>query len=129
MVSGQVDVMFLNAGPAEATARDGKMRILGVGAAERILQLSATPTLAELGMPIDEANWFGVLGPAGLPDDVAARLATVTAEAVATPQVQETFRVQTALPVTGTPAEMRNFLATDRACWTAVVKDLDIRLE
>ena len=72
MVSGQVDVMFLNAGPAEATARNGKMRILGVGAAGRILQLPAMPTLAELGMPIEAANWFGLLGPACLPDDVAS---------------------------------------------------------
>jgi tripartite-type tricarboxylate transporter receptor subunit TctC len=129
MVSGQVDVMFLNAGPAEAATRDGRMRILGVGAAERIPQLPATPTLAELGMPIEAANWFGLLAPAGLPDDVAARLAAVTAEAVAMPQVQEIFRMQAALPVTGTPVDMRNFLAADRARWAAVVKDLDIRLE
>ena len=129
LVSGQVDVMFLNAGPAEAAARDGKMRILGVGAAGRIPQLPQTPTLAELGMPIEAANWFGLLGPAGLAEDVARRLAAVTAEALAAPQVQEIFRAQVALPVTGTPAEMREFLAADRARWAAVVKDLDIRLE
>ncbi len=80
-------------------------------------------------MPIEATNWFGLLGPAGLPDDVVSRLATVTAEALATPQVQEIFRVQAALPVTGSPAAMRDFLAADRARWAAVVKDLDIRLE
>ena len=129
LLSGQVDAMFLNAGPAEAAARDGRMRILGVGAAGRIPQLPAIPTLAELGMPIEAANWFGLLGPAGLPDDVAGRLAAATAEALARPQVQEIFRVQAALPVTGTPAGMRDFLAADRARWAAVVADLGIRLE
>lgn len=129
LVAGQVDAMFLNAGPAEAAARDGKPRILGVGAADRIPLLPATPTLAELGMPIEAANWFGLLGPAGLPDEVARRIAAVTAEALAVPQVQEVFRVQAALPVTGTPAEMRDFLAVDRARWAAVLRTLDIRLE
>jgi len=129
LVAGQVDVMFLNAGPAEAAARDGKPKILGVGATSRIPLLPQTPTLAELGMPIEAANWFGLLAPAGLPEEVARRLAAVTAEALAAPQVQEVFRVQAALPVTGTPAEMREFLTADRERWAAVVKNLDIRLE
>src|SRR3712207_1293294 len=36
LIGGQVDCMFLNAGPAEAAARDGRPKILGIGAPERI---------------------------------------------------------------------------------------------
>ena len=129
LVSGQVDVMFLNAGPAEATARDGRMKIIGVGATSRIPLLPNTPTLAELGMPIEAANWFGLLGPAGMPAAAANRIAEVAAEGLKSPQVQEVFRVQAALPVTSTPEEMRAFIAADRERWAAVVKDLNIRLE
>jgi tripartite-type tricarboxylate transporter receptor subunit TctC len=56
-------------------------------------------------------------------------MAEVSAEAVSSPQVQEVFRVQAALPVKGTPEEMRRFIATDRERWASVVKDLNIRLE
>jgi tripartite-type tricarboxylate transporter receptor subunit TctC len=121
--------MFLNAGPAEATARDGRMKIIGVGATSRIPLLPNTPTLAELGMPIEAANWFGLLGPAGMPAAAADRIAEVAAEGLKSPQVQEVFRVQAALPVTSTPEEMRAFIAADRERWAAVVKDLNIRLE
>lgn len=129
LLGGQVDVMFLNAGPAEAMARDGRAKILGVGAAERIPLLPDTPTLAELGMPVDAANWFGLLGPARMPEAAARRIAEVTAEALRLPAVQEVYRVQAALPVTMSPAQTRDFIAADRARWEPVVRALDIRLE
>ncbi|WP_187829942.1 Bug family tripartite tricarboxylate transporter substrate binding protein [Siccirubricoccus phaeus] len=129
LIAGQVDCMFLNVGPAEAAARDGKPKILGVGSRARIPQLPNTATMAELGLPVDAANWFGLLGPAHLPAPVAERIAAVVAETLKNDQVQEIFRVQAALPVTQTPAEMQAFLAADRDRWGSVVKDLDIRLE
>ena len=129
LIAGQVDCMFLNAGPAEAAARDGRPRILGIGAMERVPQLPATPTLKELGLPVEAANWFGLLGPAGLPAPVAARIAATVAEGLRSPQVQEAFRAQVALPLTQTPAEMARFLATDRERWGSVLRDLAIRLE
>ncbi|SHJ20830.1 Tripartite-type tricarboxylate transporter, receptor component TctC [Roseomonas rosea] len=129
LVAGQVDVMFLNAGPAEAVARDGKVRILGVGAAQRIPLLPETPTMAELGMPVSAGNWFGLLGPARLPMPVAERIAAVVAEVLNQPAVQAIFRAQAALPVSTKPEEMRAFIAEDRMGWANVVRDLNIQLE
>ncbi|WP_120009560.1 Bug family tripartite tricarboxylate transporter substrate binding protein [Teichococcus vastitatis] len=129
LIAGQIDAMFLNAGPAEAVARDGKVRILGVGAPARIPLLPDTPTLAELGMPVNAGNWFGLLGPARMPAAAAERLAAVAAEGVEDPAVREVFRAQAALPVTTSPDAMRSFIAEDRASWAEVLRDLNIRLE
>ena len=129
LVAGQVDAMFLNAGPAEAIARDGRLRILGIGAPARIPQLPDTPTLAELGMPVTAENWFGFLGPARMPPAVAERIAAVAAEAARQPAVEAVFRSQAALPVTTTPEAMRAFIAADVANWSGVLRDLNIRLE
>ncbi|MCS6891957.1 MAG: tripartite tricarboxylate transporter substrate binding protein [Rhodovarius sp.] len=129
LLSGQVDVMFLNAGPAEAIARDGRVRILGLGANERIPLLPHVPTLAELGLPVEAANWFGLLGPARLPLAVADRLAAAVGEALRQSAVQELFRAQAVVPVHSSPEETRAFIATDRDRWATVVRALDIRLE
>ncbi|MBP0446979.1 tripartite tricarboxylate transporter substrate binding protein [Roseomonas sp. SSH11] len=129
IVSGQVDAMFLNAGPAEAIARDGKVKILGVGAAQRIPLLPETPTMAELGMPVNAENWFGLLGPARMPAAIAERIAAVAAEALKAPAVQNLYRAQAALPVATRPEEMRSFIAEDRANWESVLRDLNIQLE
>lgn len=129
ILGGQVDVMFLNAGPAEAVARDGRSKILGVGASERIALLPQVPTMAELGTPVDAANWFGLLGPARMPAEVAQRISQVAAAGLRSPAVQEVFRTQAAIPVTSTPAEMRAFIAADRERWAVLVRELNIRLE
>lgn len=129
LAAGQVDAMFLNAGPAEAIARDGKVRILGVGAPERIPLLPETPTMAELGQPVSAGNWFGLLGPARLAMPIAERLSAVAAEGLKVPAVLNVFRSQAALPVTTRPEEMRSFIAEDQANWANVVRDLNIQLE
>lgn len=129
LVSGQVNAMFLNAGPAEGLARDGRVRVLAIGSAERVPLLPQVATFRELGTPLDAANWFALLGPARLPSGVAARVAAVTAEAVRTPAAGEVFRAQGILPVSTPPDETRAFIASDRERWATVVRTLNLRLD
>ncbi|WP_431284564.1 Bug family tripartite tricarboxylate transporter substrate binding protein [Humitalea sp. 24SJ18S-53] len=129
LVAAQVDAMFMNAGPAEALARDGRVKILGIGSAERVPLLPAVPTLRELGMPLDAANWFALLAPARTPPAVVARIATASSEALRTPAVQEVFRAQGILPVGMSPEETRAFIAADRESLGVVVRSLNIRLD
>jgi tripartite-type tricarboxylate transporter receptor subunit TctC len=129
LVSGQVDSMFMNAGPAEGLARDGRVQILGIGSSQRVPLLPAVPTLMELGMPLEAANWFALLGPARIPPEVAIRIAAASAEALRNPAAQEVFRAQGILPVATTPEETRAFLTTDRERWATVVRSLNLRLD
>ncbi|MFC7738450.1 Bug family tripartite tricarboxylate transporter substrate binding protein [Roseomonas sp. GCM10028921] len=129
LVAGQVDAAFLNAGPAEAVARDGKVKILAVGGLQRIALLPEVPTLAELGMPVNAATWFGLLGPARMPESAAERVADAVAEGLKDPAVQALFRAQAVIPEPNRPEEMRAFIASDVASRADLVKGLNIRLE
>ena len=126
---GQVDVMFITAGLGEAAARDGSVKILAVGSPTRIPLLPAVPTLAELGMPVEAGNWYGLLGPARMPEAAARRVAEVTGGALRQPVVEERYRALATLPLTMGPAEAGAFIAADRARWEPVVRALAIRLE
>ena len=129
VIGGQVDCMFLTAGGAEAASRDGRVKLLAVSAAERVALLPQVPTLREAGVAVEGGNWFGVLGPARLPAEVANKLAEAIAEAARAPAVQEVFRAQAAVLSTNTPAEFGRFIAADRARWEEPVKALDIRID
>jgi tripartite-type tricarboxylate transporter receptor subunit TctC len=129
LVAGQVDAMFMNAGPAEGLARDGRVKILGIGSAQRVPLLPNVPTLREQGMQIDAANWFGLVGPARIPAEVAPRIASASAEALRNPAAIEVFRAQGILPVAMTPEETRAFITADRERWAAVIRSLNIRLD
>lgn len=129
LVAAQVDSMFMNAGPAESLARDGRVKVLGIGSATRVPLLPNVPTLREQGMQLDAANWFGLVGPARMPAAAATRIAEASAEALRSPAAQEVFRTQGILPVTGTPDQARAFIAADRERWAAVIRPLNLRLD
>lgn len=67
LLGGHVDVV---AGPAVLAARhllDGKIRVLGVTAPQRLgAALSQVPTFGEMGAPAVMANWRSVIGPKGM---------------------------------------------------------------
>ena len=129
LAAGQVDAAFLNAGPAEALARDGKVKILAVGGPQRLPLLPEVPTLAERSLPVNAATWFGLLGPGRMPEEAAARVASAVAEGLKSPAVQELFRAQAVIPDARGPEGMRAFIAEDVASRTDLVRSLDIRLE
>jgi tripartite-type tricarboxylate transporter receptor subunit TctC len=129
LVSGQVDAAFLNAGPAEALGRDGKVKILAVGGPQRLPLLPEVPTLAERSLPVNAATWFGLLGPARMPDEAVGRVASAVVEGLKSPAVQELFRAQAVIPEARGPEAMRVFIAEDVASRADLVRGLDIRLE
>ena len=129
LVSGQVDAAFLNAGPAEALARDGKVKILAVGGPQRLPLLPEVPTLAERSLPVNAATWFGLLGPARMPEEAVGRVASAVVEGLKSPAVQELFRAQAVIPDARGPEAMRAFIAEDVASRADLVRGLDIRLE
>ncbi|MBR0666804.1 tripartite tricarboxylate transporter substrate binding protein [Roseomonas hellenica] len=129
VIAGQVDGMFLTAGGAEAASRDGRVKLLAVSSAERVPLLPNVPTLRELGVAVEGGNWFGLLGPARMPEAAATTLAHAIAEASRVPAVAEVFRAQAAVPSTTTPEGLGRFIAEDRERWADLVRALNIRLE
>lgn len=64
---------------------------------ERIDAFPDVPTLKELGKDLEFSTWFGLVGPANMPEDVVARLQSTCAETV------ESANFKDALAKFGTP--------------------------
>ena len=92
-LAGRVQLQFASSSGANALAKSGRVRLLGVVAPRRSGLFPELPTMAELGiqdMELDSA--LGLLGPAGLSPDVLARLGQATREALLEARVREDFR-------------------------------------
>lgn len=75
LMGGQVDSSLATLGSVLPQVQSGKLTALAVAAPKRIPQLPQVPTFDEAGVPGYTADaWYGVLAPAGLPEDVRARL-------------------------------------------------------
>ena len=68
----------------------GRVRVLGVMTEKRSTLLPEVPTFAEQGYRnVLSDTWIGVIGPAGIPAPVAARLHEEMAKIIARPDIRE----------------------------------------
>ncbi len=75
LLSGEIQVTSANLGEAMTFAEGGDWRILGVMSSERSAMAPEIPSFAEAGYPVVGGSIRGLGAPAGLPEDVLARLA------------------------------------------------------
>src|SRR5438128_2587414 len=75
LMGGQIPMLFSSLAPAIGAVKSGKIRALAVTSPKRSAAFPDVPTMDELGLKgFDSTAWYGVLGPAGLPQEVVARL-------------------------------------------------------
>ena len=72
------------------------------------------------------SSWFGLLGPAGLPNDVVARLNGEVAAVLAQADVQQRLRALGNAPAPSTPVAFRTLIADSIAKWTTVIDEAQI---
>ena len=128
LMSGQVQVMITTMASAGTNIRSGKLRALAVTGPKRFADLPDVPTFDELGIKgMDYEQWFGILGPAGMPKPVVDKLAAAMDQVMRMPDVRERL-VSMALNVAAPgPDEMKRQLEADAARWVKLASDLDIK--
>lgn len=85
VLGGNVDVLAANVSEVAAQMASGELRVLGVMAPEASGFLPGVPTFREQGFDQVWSVSRGIAGPAGLPDDIAAKImaaleATITSD-------------------------------------------------
>jgi tripartite-type tricarboxylate transporter receptor subunit TctC len=129
VMGGHTKVMFSSLVQTTANIKSGRLRALGVGSKERSPVLPDVPPIAE-GLPGYEAlNWWGIVGPAGLPAPIVEKLHKAVAAAMASAAVQEEFAKQGASSATMSSAEFAKFVASELPKWERVVKEGGIKAE
>jgi tripartite-type tricarboxylate transporter receptor subunit TctC len=122
LLGGQVDA--LSTGPASIVqhVKAGKVRVLAHWGEGRLASLPDVPSLRELGVPVEYAQWSGIFVPAGTPEPVVARLREA-AKAAANDE-----RVKQVLGTAGSPIlyldapEFQRYVDADAAKMSDVVK-------
>lgn len=88
-VAGEAPLTFAVPSSVMPMVKDGKLVALATTNANRSRLAEGVPTLAEEGLKnFDVGYWFGLAGPAGLPQDVQQKLFDASAKALADPDVQ-----------------------------------------
>jgi tripartite-type tricarboxylate transporter receptor subunit TctC len=126
LVRGEIGVTAMTVPLVIQQVQSGKIRALAVTAPTRIPSLPDVPTVAEQGMPgLAISNWFALMGPAKLPADIVASLASALTEALAAPDVRAALGDLGLAIQPAPPAETLAFVQSDLARWIAMSRSLD----
>jgi hypothetical protein len=86
LMGGRLEAMFDSLPSAAPHIRSGTVRALAVSTPQRSPSFPEIPTIAEQGYPsVVTTNWFAFAGPAGVPDDIIARMHAECARALKSP--------------------------------------------
>lgn len=123
LLGGQVDFNIDNLAAASANIRSGKLKALAVTTARRASAMPELPTAIEAGLPgFDISTWFGLFGPAHLPQDTTLRLNKAFTEALATPELKSRMATLMIEPAPMTPEQFGAFVKAELAKYQKVVK-------
>ena len=124
LLSGeQVHFMFATIPSVIQHVRSGRLRGIAVTTKTRSASSPDLPTIAELGYPDFEASsWFGLLGPAGMPREVANKIQAEVARVIMIPEIREKLVQQGVDPVGSTPDEFAAYIRAETEKWAKVVK-------
>ncbi len=123
LLGQQVQMTFLDLPVILPQIKAGNLKPIALGARERARQAPDVPTTAEVGMPdLLIENWYGMVGPAGLPREVLDKINRVAVEAMSDPAVRDKLADQGLTLVPQTPEEFRAFIASEATKWSNVVK-------
>ena len=126
----QTQAMFPGLAAALPHIRSGRVRVLAVTGTARHPLLKDTPTMVEAGFKgFDAQQWYGVVGPAGLPAPVLKTLNESLNAVLTGGDLRERLSAEAVEPIPMTPAAFSSFIRADIARWTALARERKIDLD
>jgi tripartite-type tricarboxylate transporter receptor subunit TctC len=130
LLGGQVPVMFANLPNGLPHVQSGRLRALAVTAPKRIEVLPEVQTMTEAGVNGFEANaWWGAVAPAATPKDVVTKLNTEINRILAAGEVRKLFQSQDVQIAGGTTETCAEYIRSQVALWSKVVRESRIKAE
>ena len=128
LIRDEVAVMIANLSGAIAQADAGNVRIIAAAGPHRSKARPDLPTVAESGVPgFSTGAWWGLLGPAKLPDAVVAKIRTDLTRVLDSPEMKKIYAINTMERVDMTTEQFTQFIRDDTENWTRQIKAAGIQ--
>jgi tripartite-type tricarboxylate transporter receptor subunit TctC len=130
LIGGHIQMIVLDVPVLLPHIRSGAVKPLAVTSASRTDALPNVPTTGEAGFKtVLSDNWYGLVGPSGMPADIEDRLRKAAIGTLQSAELKKHFDTQDAVPSPSTPAEFAAFVKAERAKWEPVVTAVGIKLD
>jgi tripartite-type tricarboxylate transporter receptor subunit TctC len=129
LMGGQIPMSFNNGPESVGQLEAGTLRALAVTTASRASFLPNVPSMAEAVPGYDTEVWWGLLGPAGMPPDLLAKLSHDFVAALNTDPVKERLAKLGAAPIGSSPEQFDAKIRADYKKWGPIIEAAGIKAE
>jgi tripartite-type tricarboxylate transporter receptor subunit TctC len=130
LLGGQTQAMFPGLAAALQYIQSGKVRALAVTGSKRSSVLKDVPTMEELGFKgFDAMQWYGTVGPAGIPAAIVKRLNETQIATLKLPEMRDKLLIEAVEPMPMSPEQFGQFIKDENRRWSALAKARNIQLE
>jgi len=130
VVAAQAEVLFNGMLATWPSVTSGRLRALAISSAQRVAAAPDTPTVAEQGLAGFETGSFqGVVGPAGIPKDIVAKLNGELVRVLNTAEMKERLAKLGTEVRGGSSESFGKWLGTEQAKWAKVVRESGVKFD
>jgi tripartite-type tricarboxylate transporter receptor subunit TctC len=130
LIGGHVPVGFNVLAPAMGSLQAGSLRAIAVAGPTRSSIFPDVPTVIESGLPDFEAVLhYGLLAPAGTPNEIIVRLNKELRALLETPDVRQRIATDGGDPLPSTPAQYTADIDQEESKWSALIRKLKLKVE
>jgi tripartite-type tricarboxylate transporter receptor subunit TctC len=125
LISGNIDVLFVDIGPSIQLIRAGKARALGITSAKPSAAAPEIRPLAEVGVPgFDTTAWQMLVAPGGTPAPIVKKLNSEVNAIMHTDEIEKQFVKMGLVPLgKGSPQELEAYVKSEQARWAPVIRN------
>jgi tripartite-type tricarboxylate transporter receptor subunit TctC len=130
LIGGQVQAIFPGLAAALPHVRSGAVRPLAVTGSKRHPLLPDVPTFMEAGYEdFDGLTWYGIVGPARMPEAVTRKLNVEINKLLATPDLRDKLSGEALDPMPMTPEQFGKYIESEIVHWTRVARASKVEAE
>jgi tripartite-type tricarboxylate transporter receptor subunit TctC len=130
LLGGQITIYFSSIPPSVSLIKNGRLKALGTSGDKRAAALPDVPTIAESGIPgFSVENWYGVVGPVGMPKEAIARLNAELTKVLARTDLRERFTADGSEAISSTPEQFGAFIRDEVQKWGKVVREAKVKVD
>ncbi|MGQ0655488.1 MAG: Bug family tripartite tricarboxylate transporter substrate binding protein [Betaproteobacteria bacterium] len=130
LLSAHVETLTPGLAAALPHIRSGKAKAVAVTGNARHPLLPEVPTFAEAGFKgFDAVQWYGIVGPARMPQEVTRRLNAEVARALASPSLRQRFSAEAIEPMPMSPEQFGAYIQAELARYSVLARERKIQLD
>ena len=128
LIAGQYHFNFSGLQGSQVQVRAGRLRAIAVTTPKRLPSNPELPAMAEALPGFEVVGWYGVIGPANMPEPLVKRLHDELIKALNSPDVKSRIESDGSEPVGSSPEDFRRFMHADLDKWAKLVKESGAKL-